>query len=173
MTTRQTAAHRAEILDGVRDRLKARRQCRLIATSLIEAGVDVDFPAGWRAKAGLDQMLQAAGRVNREGGRPTEASPLTFFTSADYPPPREVQSLIGDTVQTLEVHASDIQFFETIETCFGRVYARLRPGGGLDREKILAAFTFSVKAGTDFAFRTVAEKFRMIESIRPTPCARA
>lgn len=63
LTTRQYAAHRRAILNDVRERLKTGRPCRLIATSLIEAGVDVDFPVAWRAEAGLDQI--AHGRVDR------------------------------------------------------------------------------------------------------------
>jgi len=39
----------------------------MISTSLIEAGVDVSFPCAWRAVAGLDQIVQVAGRVNRNG----------------------------------------------------------------------------------------------------------
>ncbi len=62
LTTRQYAAHRREILARVRQDLKKRLPCRVIATSLVEAGVDLDFPRVWRVEAGLDQIAQAAGR---------------------------------------------------------------------------------------------------------------
>lgn len=62
LTTRQCGAHRRAILKDVRERLAKGQPCRLIATSLIEAGVDLDFPAGWRAEAGLDSLCH--GRVD-------------------------------------------------------------------------------------------------------------
>ena len=79
LTTLMCAKHRSQKLDEIRGRLKKGEPCRVIATSLIEAGVDVDFPLVMRAEAGLDSVAQAAGRCNREGKRPSENSFVWIF----------------------------------------------------------------------------------------------
>ena len=79
LTTLMCAKHRSQKLDEIRGRLKNGEPCRVIATSLIEAGVDVDFPLVMRAEAGLDSVAQAAGRCNREGKRPSENSFVWIF----------------------------------------------------------------------------------------------
>lgn len=161
LTTRQYAAHRRRILADVRDRLKDGRPCRLIATSLIEAGVDVDFPVAWRAEAGLDQIIQAAGRVNREGMRNRQDSIVTVFNPPAYRPPAEIRGLIGDMKRIIDKHA-DLTSLEAVEDYFGEVYWRM--GEGMDGKKILQRFILSGRTGCNFDYRTVGQDFRMIES---------
>ena len=161
LTTRHYAAHRRAILAKVRWALDHKMPCRLIATSLIEAGVDVDFPKGWRAEAGLDQIAQAAGRVNREGRQLREDSTLTVFRAPDNPPPAEIKSLSGDMARMMHKH-DNLFSPAAIEDFFGEVYWRLSPQG-LDAKSIFD--DFKIGGGeVRFSYRTVAEKFRMIES---------
>ena len=70
LSARMCAAHRRRVLDEVRGRLDAGKPVLLVATQLIEAGVDVDFPVVYRVIAPADSLLQAAGRANREGNLP-------------------------------------------------------------------------------------------------------
>lgn len=165
LTTRQCAAHRRKILADVRERLKSGAPCRVIATSLIEAGVDVDFPKVWRAQAGWDQIMQAAGRANREGKRPIEESIVTVFEAPDYPPPMEIRGLIGDTDRALAAQANDIQSPEAIERYFREVYWRMadRLDGRQPDKAIIPRLKFD-RTGTDFSFRSIAADFRMIDS---------
>ncbi len=67
LSAAMTPEHRSAMLADICQRLKGGQPCRVVATPLIEAGVDVDFPVVWRALAGLDSIAQAAGRCNREG----------------------------------------------------------------------------------------------------------
>lgn len=55
---------------------------RIVATQLVEAGVDIDFPVVFRQEAGLDSILQAAGRCNREG-RKNIGQTFVFSLSAE------------------------------------------------------------------------------------------
>jgi len=162
LTTRQYAAHRREILKDVRGRLKDGRPCRLIATSLVEAGVDVDFPIAWRAEAGLDQIAQAAGRVNREMRRSPEDSVVTVFKPSDpeHAPPAEIRSLIGSMERMKDLF--DNHFApEAIERYFQEVYWQ----AGEERlgRPILEKAKLSPRYGPDISYRQIAEQYRMIE----------
>ena len=61
------AAHRKHVLEEIGRALRSGGTCRVVSTTLVEAGVDLDFPVVYRTLGGVDAMAQAAGRCNREG----------------------------------------------------------------------------------------------------------
>ncbi|KUK27784.1 MAG: CRISPR-associated HD domain protein [Acetothermia bacterium 64_32] len=69
LSTNIVPKHRRERLDFLKAWLAAGEQAVLVATQVVEAGVDVDFPVVVRDLAPLDAVIQAAGRCNREGKR--------------------------------------------------------------------------------------------------------
>lgn len=72
-------AHIKQTLKEIKTRLKdPEAHVRVIATQLIEAGVDVDFPVVYRQTIGLDSIVQAAGRCNREGKLPNKGNMIVF-----------------------------------------------------------------------------------------------
>jgi CRISPR-associated endonuclease/helicase Cas3 len=173
LTTRQTAADRRRILAAIRDDLGNQKACRVIATSLVEAGVDLDFPRVWRAQAGLDQIAQAAGRCNREGLRPVTESIVTVFAPAEAKPPSEIRPFI-EAMQRVIPHHDDLFSPDAIQRYFNEVYwqkgeKRLdqtivrAADGTTDKTSVLEAFLVGRDA-LDFPYRAVAQGFRLIES---------
>lgn len=160
LTTRQYPVHRRAILEEIRARLKSGAHCRLIATSLIEAGVDLSFPKGWRAEAGLDSCVQAAGRVSRNGEWPVEDSTLTVFSAPGRPMPNEVRKL-AEAMRSIAGRHDDLLSPAAIRDWFEHVYWNTGParlGQPMVDRMILG------RSGTDFPFRSMAEQFRMIET---------
>ena len=88
LSTNMCPAHRLRVLGEVRRRLENRLPICLVATQCVEAGVDLDFPAVYRAIAPLEALVQAAGRCNRHGTR--SSGQVIVFRFADdrseYPP---------------------------------------------------------------------------------------
>ena len=160
LTTRQFPAHRRRILALVKERLKTGQPCRLMATSLVEAGVDLDFPVGWRAEAGLDSVVQAAGRINREGRRDWQDSPLSVFTAPENAPPPEVEQL-AKAMRKTAAQFADVLAPEAIRDWFEEVY--WTKGKLLDKHGLLGRLVVGT-TGTNFAFRSIAERYRMVES---------
>lgn len=69
LTTHQIPKHRKEIIQEIKEALQVGRAVKLVATQLIEAGVDLDFDVGYREFAPFGSIIQMAGRVNREGDK--------------------------------------------------------------------------------------------------------
>ena len=175
LTTRQIAKDRAEILTEIRQNLKHKKPCIVIATSLIEAGVDVSFPRVWRAEAGLDQIIQAAGRCNREWEQPKEDALVIVFRPSEAKPPHVIEGFARAMHDAARACPNLFSKAGT-ERYFKEVYWNRTVGAdsdGLDAvpmpdldgrkapAKVLDQFTIS-DGMTDFSYRKVGESFRLI-----------
>ena len=81
-------AHIKQTIAQLKDALKSAEKpiIRVVSTQLIEAGVDIDFPVVLRQEAGLDSVLQAAGRCNREG-KLDKGNTIVFSLAGEHPLP--------------------------------------------------------------------------------------
>lgn len=162
LTTLMCAAHRRERLRDMRASLKEGKPVRLVATSLIEAGVDVDFPQVWRATAGLESIIQAAGRCNREGRAPIgDVFVFEPEESEGHGPPPEVGQF-ADAARTVMRGHEDPSAPEAIRAYFRELYWT-RGDDGLDAKGIMRLLN-ERGATLDIPFETVARHFRLIET---------
>lgn len=157
LSTLMCPAHRKAVLKEIRRRLELGLPCRVVSTSLIEAGVDVDFPEVFREEAGLDSVLQAAGRCNREGKRPAEESIVTIFQSETPPPALFHRNIDAGRLALGQFDRPNSReaiscYFNTLLTVTGKT--------GQDKESILPLMDDPLSL---MPFRTVAERFRLIE----------
>lgn len=160
LSTCMHAVHRARVLADIRDDLKNDRPCRVISTSLVEAGVDVDFPLVLRATAGLDQIAQAAGRCNREGRHAAEDSEVLVFQAPEYGVIQALRANAEAGAEMLRLYAADPLAPEAIRAFFQMLY--WRKDGGLDAGGVLAACEAAGRT-LDFPFATIAAAMRFID----------
>ena len=155
LSTSMYPKHRKRVLKRIRERLKNNEKCIVISTSLVEAGVDLDFATVYRQIAGLDSMIQAAGRCNREGKRELSESMVYIFDLEEsYSVPNQRQQI--DVSKGILQDYTDIADLKAIHDYFTRLYHYR--GTSLDKKKIMDEFQ---KMECNFA--EVAKEFKLIE----------
>lgn len=155
LSTSMYPKHRKRVLKEIRERLKNNEKCIVISTSLVEAGVDLDFVRVYRQIAGLDSMIQAAGRCNREGKRKLSESMVYIFDLEESYPVQSQRQQMDVSKGILQDYA-DIADLKAITDYFTRLYHYR--GTSLDKKKIMDEFQ---KMECNFA--KVAKEFRLIE----------
>lgn len=167
LTTLMCPLHRRTVLEGLRRGLKDGAPVRLVATSLIEAGVDIDFPEVWRAAAGIDSIAQAAGRCNREGrltlGR------VVVFEPAEAKAPRSVEGFWQAARPVLRGDQDPLSL-DAVLDYFKRLYWQKGPeafdAARLDKRLWPILPAIAGRADTwKFPFDSMARAFRMIEDV--------
>lgn len=154
-------AHRKKVLEEIKECLKNGKACRVISTSLIEAGVDLDFPFVYREKAGLDSVIQAAGRCNREGKHSPNESITYIFQSEDYKIPAPMAIASQGFNDAAKKHG-DLGSPEAIQLYFDSIYTI--QGQKLDQKNIINRLNEGWKEAGSIPFRDISEDFLMIEN---------
>lgn len=167
LSTSMCAAHRTVVLDTIRRRLNDELPLRLVSTQCIEAGVDVDFPALYRAFAPLDSIAQAAGRCNRNGTQPT--SEVVVFQLEDpehraQHPPGYGEGIEATKILIEELRRNSPKVLPDVindPAQFRSYFRRLYSLTGRDRRASSGEQSL-VDAVVATDFRAVAEKYRLI-----------
>jgi CRISPR-associated endonuclease/helicase Cas3 len=165
LSTLMYPKHRTRVLNEVREMLKDKEPCRLVSTSLIEAGVDIDFPYVMRAEAGLDSIAQAAGRCNRSGKRARADSLVEVFATenTDWAPPQALEALADKAREVMRAGHADPLSIAAINAYFNAVYWQKGPEK-LDELNLLGMIEDDGLRG--FQFELIDQKFQMIDSVQ-------
>lgn len=158
LSTNMCAEHRSRVFSLIKKLLKEEQNAPFFAvsTSLVEAGVDIDFPVVYRALAGLDSIAQAAGRCNREGRLATGKT--VIFVSQKQP-----GYVLQPASITMEL-LTNSDLFGLLSPASYKIYFHQRfwqlGQNALDSENILQLVSGH---SMNYYFRSAAEKFRLID----------
>lgn len=130
------------------------RIVRVVSTQLIEAGVDIDFPVVYRQEAGLDSILQAAGRCNREGKLPL-CTTHVFSLAAEHPLPKGFISQCNNARLNM---VGEFDWFspEAMKNYFHQLYSRIQ---SFDK-KDMKYYLYNMK---ELMFEKAAQEFQLID----------
>lgn len=151
LSTNMVPIHRMKTIDEVRNKLKNGEKLILCSTQLIEAGVDMDFPAVFRELAPLESIIQSAGRCNREGM--LDKGKVFLFQLEEKGQPSQEYETFAQYAQLCyrnnEKRLTDADFYSEYYTQIIKLYA---PNDNItpERERLM--------------FQNVADKYHIIDS---------
>ncbi|MFW6097091.1 MAG: CRISPR-associated endonuclease Cas3'', partial [Chloroflexota bacterium] len=152
LSTLLCGQHRSAVIKEVERRLKDNEPCRLVATQVVEAGVDIDFPLVLRALGPLDSIVQAAGRSNREGK--LDRGRLVVFQPADGGLPPGAYARATNTTQTMLNAVGPIDMHDP--ATLQQYYQKWYPLEDTDKRKVQ-------RWRERLHYPEVAQRFRMIK----------
>jgi CRISPR/Cas system-associated endonuclease/helicase Cas3 len=145
-------AHTEKVIDEITKCLNAHKPCRLISTSCIEAGVDLDFEKMYRAFAPLDSVIQCAGRCNRNGKG--DGKMVVFIPDEEKLYPSDDYRNRANCVKVISCrHEIDINNPAHIEEYYSELFTQFNK----DKAKLCNAIE-------DYDFEEVEKQYRFIPS---------
>lgn len=163
LSTYMTHDDRSAVIALVRESLFRHERFCLVSTSLIEAGVDLDFDLVFRETAGLDNLLQAAGRCNREGKKQGCKTYTFEFEEEDLRPKNSEFTTKQSFCRNVFEQYGNAASPEAVELYFNQLYAyTLSDRKSMDFKKAFSAASCGIDDfGFDFA--GYAREFRLID----------
>lgn len=133
----------------------------VISTSLIEAGVDLDFMTVFRELTGLDSVLQAGGRCNREGKRKYGQVVVFSLEENRYQIKHDIR---GEITKGLFQEYSSISSLNCIATYYERWLGQ--QSKDICKHSLTQYFPngITINSLTSIPFRQYAEDFSIISS---------
>lgn len=120
LSANMTPAHRSRVIEVVRKKLENGEHITVVSTSLVEAGVDLDFNTVFRQLSGLDSILQAGGRCNREG-KDAKGYVYVFDIDETYRKGSDLAMRINKTKGLLEKY-QDITSYDCIKEYYDGIF---------------------------------------------------
>lgn len=129
LSTSMCMAHRRSIITEMTKKLENKEPLICISTQLIEAGVDVSFGAVIRLAAGIDSVVQAAGRANRNGEleKPAPVG-IAFLKGEDLSKLKEIklsQDVTGELIAEYKKRPDDFERNLISDSSVNYYYERL------------------------------------------------
>lgn len=119
LTTHQIPLHRVQIIEEIREKLDSGEKITLVATQLIEAGVDLSFDAGFREFAPIGAIIQAAGRVNRNATSSKPAKIIVFdYLDGKHFPYHDIDLQEDKVKEILARSIKESEIYQILESYF-------------------------------------------------------
>lgn len=154
LSTELCPAHRRAVIAEMKQCLLSHKPCRVVSTSIISVGVDIDFPEIFLQETGLDALIQGAGRCNREGKSSRENSKVHIFRTAKSAQTRFLQKERQCTELTAHLYPNDMAGPDAIGHYFDSLYTA--NAEGMNFKNIL-------ELSIQLSFATIGRSFKMIE----------
>jgi CRISPR-associated endonuclease/helicase Cas3 len=149
-------AHRSDVIGSIKNKLRNNEPLKVISTQIVEAGVDLDFPVVYRALAGMDSLIQAAGRCNREGM--LSKGKLFYFVSPKQAPPGLMRKGEDSSREIMRLDKC-LSFEPEVITKYFNLF--FKKANTFDKENIEESLVKN-SCNCHIQFRTASQKFKLI-----------
>ena len=113
LSSNMCIAHRRDVLAEIREKLDNKENVICVSTQVIEAGVDISFETVIRYAAGIDNIVQTAGRCNRNGDMDISTVHIVNIIDEKLSKLKDIQTAKDATIELLHMFEKDKERFDS------------------------------------------------------------